>query len=362
MTEPHFHGSYDPSDVRFLLRPMALSPVPAHIREPLMASGARHYSEMLPPEAPPSPAYMDHYAQALARHAGTLGGHIAALAHALSPLAVAGEVVLVSLARAGTPIGVLLSRALRALGLQAPHYSVSIIRDRGIDAAAMDWILARHPAEAVIFIDGWTGKGAIRDTLTEALAIYNAEAEIPVPDRLAVVADLAGRAEIAATDEDYVMPSSILNAVISGLISRTVLNDEIAAAGGFHGCRHYAEWAPWDVSRAFVDAVTPHALAALEAAPAGDLWPEAARARRQAASEACITEAMARYGVAKRNRLKPGAGEATRAVLRRQPHRVVVRDVADPEVAHLIHLCAERGVPTEIWPDMIWRALTIIRG
>jgi hypothetical protein len=45
-------------------------------------------------------------------------------------------VVIASLARAGTPIGVLLLRTLRAQGVPAVHYSISIIRDRGIDRVA----------------------------------------------------------------------------------------------------------------------------------------------------------------------------------------------------------------------------------
>jgi hypothetical protein len=48
----------------------------------------------------------------------------------------------VSLARAGTPMGALLARALRWLGrTDVRHYSISIIRDRGIDENALAFIL-----------------------------------------------------------------------------------------------------------------------------------------------------------------------------------------------------------------------------
>jgi hypothetical protein len=41
---------------------------------------------------------------------------------------------------------------------------------------------------------------------------------------LYVLVDLAGVAAVAASAEDYLIPSSILNATLSGLISRSVLN------------------------------------------------------------------------------------------------------------------------------------------
>ncbi|MFP3472223.1 tellurite-like stress resistance cysteine protease StiP, partial [Micrococcus sp. SIMBA_144] len=67
------------------------------------------------------------------------------------------QTVLVSLARAGTPIGVLIKRYLFYKYDQSfPHYSISIIRDRGIDEEALRYILNEHPGSSISFIDGWT--------------------------------------------------------------------------------------------------------------------------------------------------------------------------------------------------------------
>ena len=49
-----------------------------------------------------------------------------------------------------------------------PHYSVSIIRDRGIDENALHYIYRTHPEGKIQFVDGWTGKGAISIELTKA--------------------------------------------------------------------------------------------------------------------------------------------------------------------------------------------------
>ncbi|NED05321.1 phosphoribosyltransferase, partial [Streptomyces sp. SID6648] len=61
--------------------------------------------------------------------------------------------VLVSLARAGTPVGVLMRRwAHFRHGLDLPHYAVSIVRGRGIDANALRWLAAHHDPADVVFV------------------------------------------------------------------------------------------------------------------------------------------------------------------------------------------------------------------
>lgn len=71
------------------------------------------------------------------------------------------SIALVSFVRAGLPLGVLLRRALVEMGRDARHYGISIIRDRGIDSVALEAIIKAHGAENIVFVDGWTGKGAI---------------------------------------------------------------------------------------------------------------------------------------------------------------------------------------------------------
>ena len=82
---------------------------------------------------------------------------------------------LVSLARAGTPIGILIRRYLQGrYGADLPHYTISIIRGRGIDRNAMAYLLDRHAPGDIQFVDGWTGKGAIQRQLDAAMTDYPA--------------------------------------------------------------------------------------------------------------------------------------------------------------------------------------------
>ncbi|PSJ39519.1 cysteine protease StiP domain-containing protein [Allosphingosinicella deserti] len=352
-----FSGSYSPEDVTFLLKPVSLLPTDILHKEKAIQSGRRHYSEMLSAEAVPDAAYLELFEAALRRNSARLAHDVARLADAIAAAARPGqEIVLVSLARAGTPIGILLRRSLRRRGIAAVHYSVSIIRDRGIDMAALGWIAERHDPASAVFVDGWTGKGAIAGELHRSLA----DRPFGFVPRLAVIADPAGRADLAATEEDYLIPSGLLNAVVSGLVSRSILNDELVAPGDFHACVSYAEFASIDRSRPFVDAIDaahPHV------APA--LFSRSADARKATARrcDKVIGEIMAVWNVRDRNRIKPGIAEATRVFLRRVPERLLLRDPGEPDVAHLLHLARRGNVAIARMPAASpFQAAVIIRA
>lgn len=354
--EDGFSGSYDSADVTFLLKPVVLPFIDVEAKEAAIQSGQRHYSEMLAPEKCPTPEYMEAFRGAFAANRSRVGRDVASLAKALALRGV-GETVLVSLARAGTPVGVLLKRALSALGRKSVHYSVSIIRDRGIDLVAMRAILARHSASDVVFVDGWTGKGAIGNELAKAVSCDLPELS-GAP--LCVLSDLAGVADIAAGDEDYVIPSAILNGVISGLVSRTVLNADLIGPCDFHGCVVLHHLAELDLSRTYVDDQMVDVLACLaDAEPA--YWGEEERLRTAAVSSAFVESMLARTGTKDRNRIKPGIGESTRALLRRVPDRLFVRDTAAREVGHLMSLATERGVQVEVDPALPYGACAVIK-
>ncbi|MDR2187674.1 MAG: cysteine protease StiP family protein [Azonexus sp.] len=363
-----FHGSYRAQDVEFLLKPIPVTMVAdIHDKERLIQSGQRHYSEMLTPEKLPSERYRRLFYAALEENRERMARDCLTLAQDILQQ-VGSRPTLVSLARAGTPIGAILAHLLRKLtGHAIPHYSISIIRDRGIDANALDTILQRGAApESIVFIDGWTGKGVISDELCRAVTAYNRRRETHIPPHLYVLADLAGKAFCAASADDYLIPSSILNATISGLVSRSVLN-EVIGPGDFHGCVYFGEFAEHDLSVWFVDEIVntakrlqPHADQ--PAAPGRRACSEQRRKSLARRSEAFIATEMARYGITDRNLIKPGIGEATRVLLRRLPERLIVRDRGHAAVRHLLALADEKGVAVEERPHLPLHAISIIRS
>ena len=359
MTGPAaFSGSYDPADVTFLLT--AIDPAAAATlyvapaaKERLIQQGLRHYSEMISPEGAPTPDYMAIFHAALARHGARMGPKVAALVRAIDAR-IDGPITLCSLVRAGVPLGVLLQRGLALLGRDTVHFGISIIRDRGIDSAALAHVLGHRPPVGVVFVDGWTGKGAIADELEHAL--------VDRPDlrpRLVVLADPAGRAWLSAGHDDWLIPSGILGSTVSGLISRSILNDAVVPAGGFHAALYLTDLAGHDVSRHFVDAVTTHMQ--MELSGAAPLVPDAPDGIRQTAT-AVIDAIAQRFGIANRNRIKPGIAEATRAVLRRAPERILLAGDDDPDLDGLRYLARDRAVAVErlATPLYPYRAVTII--
>ena len=362
-----FHGSYRSQDVEFLLKPLALAQAQMENvdhKERLIQSGARHYSEMLTPESLPSPAYRALFARAHALNRERMARDCLVLAslvarhHGPAP-------VLVSLARAGTPVGAIVAHLLRAcLGAAAgpvAHYSVSIVRDRGIDTNALDHILAQgHAPESLAFVDGWTGKGVISRELQRFVQAYNHSRQVRIESGLYVLSDLAGSARCAASGDDYLIPSSILNATISGLVSRSILNSAIGPQD-FHGCVWFGEFAEADLSCWFVDDIVSAALAIFEAE--GMPAPAAAdRAALAAQSQEFMASELARQGIEDANLIKPGIGEATRVLLRRLPRQLLVRDPEAENVQHLLVLAHEKSVPVQVRPDLPYHAVSIIRS
>lgn len=362
----HLHGSYRPDEVQFLLKPISLTPMnDLALRERQIQSGQRHYSETLMAEKLPSPAYLAVFDAACRTNARQMASDCLRLARLIAERR-SGPITVVSLMRAGTPIGVIVCQLLRTiLGREAVHYSVSIIRDRGIDQVALRHILATgHAPESLVFVDGWTGKGVISRELQAAVTQFNQTEGVSLDPGLYVLSDLAGTAACAASCEDYLIPSSILNATVSGLLSRSVLN-HLIGPNDFHGCVLYPELARHDRSRHFVDTILGYARQLAPevgpTAPANPVQP-VDTARIAAISRQFIGQMQQQYRIADVNLIKPGIGEATRVLLRRAPRLLLLRNAGAAATAHLTLLAQEKQVPLRIEADLPYQACALIHA
>jgi hypothetical protein len=347
---PRF-GSYLPEDVGWLLTDLSSVALEGDIaaREAEIQAGRRHYSETLPIEYRPSNEYLLSFRHALARHAPAVARAVAVLGERI--LLTRGRApVLVSLARAGTPVGVLLRRYLRDRHrIEAPHYAVSIILGKGLDPVAVRWLLARHRPADIVFVDGWTGKGAIASELKAAAAAYRASG-IALDAGLAVLADPGGCASVYGTRRDLLVPSACLNSTVSGLVSRTVHAAHLIGADTFHGAKCYHHLASEDRSTEFLDAVTEHFDR-----PDGVDLPEPPdwRGRRAVVD-------LVQRGWGPPALLKPGVCEAIRVLLRRLPAEILVQDLQSPDVEHLLLLAADRKVPVRVDSGLPFVAVGVV--
>ncbi|MFI5714792.1 phosphoribosyltransferase [Nocardia sp. NPDC051750] len=363
---PQF-GSYARDDVAWLLKDLSEAELEADLayREQRIQAGIAHYAESLPIEYQPDAAYRELFDRVLADSAERLALAVGTVAELI--VAERGtDIALASLARAGTPIGILIRRWL-ATGhgtrpaADIPHYAVSIVRDRGIDTVALDYLSRQHDPGAVVFVDGWTGKGAIAKELTEALDAYHAAGGARFDDDLAVLADPGHCVRTYGTRDDFLIASACLNSTVSGLVSRTVLNRDLIGPDDFHGAKFYAELAAEDVSGRLIDTVTaafetvrPRVSAQVAQLRAADRTPTWA-------GWASVEQVRTDYGIGSVNFVKPGVGETTRVLLRRVPWRVLVREPDAPEHAHIRLLAQARGVPVEVVPDLAYSCMGLIK-
>ncbi|MEO3973252.1 phosphoribosyltransferase [Streptomyces sp. CAU 1734] len=337
-------SSYAPQEVGWLLQDLSAVELeaPTEEREEAIQSGGAHYAESLPVEYQPSADYQRLYQGALelsaARMARAVGTVTELVLAERSP-----RPVLVSLARAGTPVGVLMRRwARHRHGLDLPHYAVSIVRGRGIDANALRWLRDHHDPADVVFVDGWTGKGAITRELSAALTEFEG-----FHPEIAVLADPGGCVRTYGTRDDFLIPSACLNSTVSGLISRTVLRADLVGPDDYHGAKYYRELAAGDVSGAFLDTVAARfdevtaavdaeakELLAADRTPTWEGW-------------AAVERISEEYGIHDMNLVKPGVGETTRVLLRRVPWKILARTGAGSDLDHVRLLAEQRGVPVE---------------
>ncbi len=374
--------SYSEKDVIVLLKDITgrIQAKNALEREILIQSGV-HYSELLPVEYQPTEEYKKLYDEALCLHAEQTAKAAAVLAEKIWQEK-AGDVTLVSLARAGTPIGILLKRYLeKKYQTEVLHYTISIIRDRGIDHNAMKYILERHRNESIQFVDGWVGKGAITKELKKAMKEYEG-----VSSQLAVLADPAQITRLYGTTEDFLIPSACLNAPISGLFSRTVLNEDVIGKEDFHGAVYYKEMEDIDVSYEFINTIEnyfPKEIKGKMTKPLGNdkkilqhkqrclfKVPNMKAENIEIAGEEEIetglqeVQKIARqFGISNINHMKPGIGETTRVLLRRIPWKILVKEEAEEKyIGHILRLCKEKKVQVLRYPLKHYRACGIIKN
>ena len=367
--------SYNENDVIVLLKDLtgSMKEQSAEEREVAIQSGT-HYSEMLPEEKAPSKEYEKLYEKALFNKKTEVAEGIAKLAEIIlarqclcSRKDENCKPVLVSLARAGIPVGILVKRYIKMkYDIDCPHYAISIIRDKGLDENAM-WHIYKEEiystgnnVKNIFFIDGWTGKGAIKTQLDNA--VDKLRKQSPVWERLSsdlyVLADPANITPYCGTHADYLLPSACLNSTVSGLTSRTILNSMIETeAGDFHGGVYFEKFESIDKSNEFIDKISSEFSNINEVN--GNIEKLVGSTGMDVVKDLCNLFQIPDY-----KKVKPGIGETTRVLLRRIPWKVFInKDISidDPDIQHILMLCKEKNIPTMRWDLGTYKVCGVIK-
>lgn len=354
-------STYSKDDVIFLLKDISDFSLEQsnEEREKAIQSG-KHYSEMLPIEYQVSSTYLNLYKEKLEIYKKKLAYCVGIMAEKILKQK-DKNVVLVSLARAGTPIGILAKRYIKKrYGLNLPHYTISIIRDKGIDENAIKYILKNHKDMKIQFIDGWTGKGTICNVLKNACDTLLEKYSIKLDENLAVLADAAGYSNAFGVREDFLIPSACLNSTVSGLVSRTVLRDDLIKENDFHGAKYYKELEMFDESNDYLDKISREFE---------NVYDEIDKYMRFWIKDEMtklgyedVTNIIKDLDVKDVNYIKPGIGETTRVLLRRIPYKILVKNLNDIELDHIFVLASEKNIPIEQYPLKAYRCCGIIKN
>ncbi|MGL4762560.1 MAG: cysteine protease StiP domain-containing protein [Sarcina sp.] len=345
-------GSYK-DDCIFLLKDLTreLKEISVEEKENLISKGIS-YSNFISKEEKPSEEVEELFLNMVESYSEKLAEYIGVLSEKIY-YAKKENTVIVSLARAGTPYGILIKKYIKfKYNIDIKHYSVSIIRGKGIDYNAIKYILDNNKKANIQFVDGWTGKGSIINELKSSIDIFNKKYNKTVDSSLAVIADPARRCSIYGTREDIAVPNSVLNSTVSGLVSRTVLNDKFIGKEDFHGAISIGYLAECDFSQYYVDKIVEKFKVVETVSSSEEVDLEYAINITKKVQE--------KYKVKDINKIKPSIGEASRVLLRRKARVILLKDMNDVEVKQLVLLAKNKSVKIEEFSDCEYKAIAII--
>ena len=339
--------SYSEEDVIVLLKDLTgkMKALNTEEREKLNQSG-KHYSEMLPVEYKPTQEYLDIFNEILNINKDKLAKAVSELGNKIVETYKNKKCLyLVSFARAGTPIGILLKRYIENnYDIKIEHYSISIIRGRGIDINAMKFICTNAGYSPILFIDGWIGKGAIQKELnnfTENYYNYKEMEDSIIDKQLYSISDpgFINDYSHCGTREDFMMPNACLNATVNGLFSRSVRN-ELINHNDFDGAVSYPDLIKEDLSNKFIDIIT-------------DRMNNELALITNINKDEVLEKIMKDYNIKDINKVKPGVGETIRVLLRRVPDRILIQfnQIHSKELEPIKELCSEKKIPFEVIYD-----------
>ena len=343
-------------DCIFLLKDLTdkIKEITIEEKENLIRSGVS-YSEMISKESIPSEDIKNIFLNILNRDKKLIAYYVAKISEIIYRKK-GNKLVIVSLARAGTPYGILIRKYLKLkYKVDIPHYSISIIRGKGIDANALKYILNKNREANIQFVDGWTGKGSITKELNKSIDDFNNKNKTNIDNSLAVISDPAKLCKVCGTREDFGIATCCLNSTVSGLISRTIHNEKYIGKDEFHGAKTLYYLKEQDCSQYFIDEINKE-FNKINI----DYKDLVLEIEDKEYSVKIVNKIRELYDVNNINNIKLSVGESAWVLLRRYPRVVLVKNKADKNVEHIIKLADEKGVKVIEYKNSDYNCISII--
>ncbi|MGL4990472.1 MAG: cysteine protease StiP domain-containing protein [Sarcina sp.] len=346
------NGTYK-NDCEFLLKDLTgiLKEITIEEKENLIRQGIS-YSNFISKEEPVNENIEKLFLDLVETNAKKIAEYVGIIAQKIYK-AKNENLVLVSLARAGTPYGILIKKYLEfKYAIEVKHYSISIIRGRGIDFNALRYILENNLECDIQFVDGWTGKGSIITELEKSIRYFNEKYKTNIDSELAVIADPARLCNLYGTRDDIIIPNCVLNATVSGLISRTILNEKYILKDDFHGAILIEYLKDKDYSNYYIDKISQYFSD-------NEFIMEFLEPERNY-SKYIVKEIQKMYLIDDINKIKLSVGEASRVLIRRNAKILLVRDINDENIKILKSLANLKNIKIKEYKNLKYNAAAII--
>ena len=177
---------------------------------------------------------------------------------------------------------------------------------------------------------------------------------------LEVLADPCGYSNVYGIREDFLIPSACLNSTVSGLVSRTVLRDDLIGKDDFHGAKFYKELKYVDESNNYLDTIS--ACFKNEYQNIDETMNDWTEDIITKVGNCDVKNIKQKYDIEDVNFIKPGVGETTRVLLRRIPYKILVDDLNNQKLKHILILAKEKNVEVEEFDFKAYSCCGIIKN
>ena len=139
----------------------------------------------------------------------------------------------------------------------------------------------------------------------------------------------------------------MLNATISGLISRTLINNN---PNDYHQAKFYENFKEKDISLKYVNKISEYISKNSRQFNLNDVVFFKNSHKEKYAK--FIHYMIGRYNISNSNYFKPGLGETTRMLIRRNPDFIIINENYMSSLDHILLLCKIKDVKIFVQNDM----------
>lgn len=120
----------------------------------------------------------------------------------------------------------------------------------------------------------------------------------------------------------------------------------------FHGAVRYDKLKEIDVTNHFLNTIEAHFRIYQEIKP-------------EQQSDSCVKELLEKirndFPVADINKVKLSIGESSRALIRRKPYKLLIKNIENPHLAFVLHLAKIKNVEICIYDTMDYECITLLK-